>query len=93
MIPTYTRFTAIALYFLHPTIGLHTCILAYLHAKCSSCGSTILYNLLFQFFTSLPRGLQLPPRLHQLQLQQERLVLDSGTYLDQHLIQHLQVSA
>jgi biopolymer transport protein ExbB/TolQ len=30
--------------------------------------------------------------LHQLQLQQERLVLDSGTYLDQHLIQHLQVS-
>jgi biopolymer transport protein ExbB/TolQ len=29
--------------------------------------------------------------LHQLQLQQERLVLDSGTYLDQHLIQHLQV--
>jgi len=31
--------------------------------------------------------------LHQLQLQQERLVLDSSTYLDQHLIQHLQVSS
>ena len=30
--------------------------------------------------------------LHQLQLQQERLVLDTETYLDQHLIQHLQVS-
>ncbi len=29
--------------------------------------------------------------LHQLQLQQERLVLDTETYLDQHLIQHLQV--
>ena len=29
--------------------------------------------------------------LHQLQLQQERLVLDTDTYLDQHLIQHLQV--
>ena len=29
--------------------------------------------------------------LHQLQLQQERLVLDSETYLDSHLIQHLQV--
>jgi biopolymer transport protein ExbB/TolQ len=30
--------------------------------------------------------------LHQLQLQQERLVLDSETYLDRHLIQHLRVS-
>ena len=30
--------------------------------------------------------------LHQLQLQQERLVLDMETYLDHHLIQHLQVS-
>jgi biopolymer transport protein ExbB/TolQ len=30
--------------------------------------------------------------LHQLQLQQERLVLDTETYLDRHLIQHLQVS-
>jgi biopolymer transport protein ExbB/TolQ len=29
--------------------------------------------------------------LHQLQLQQERLVLDTETYLDQQLIQHLQV--
>ncbi len=29
--------------------------------------------------------------LHQLQLQQERLVLDTETYLDQHLIQHLRV--
>ena len=29
--------------------------------------------------------------LHQLQLQQERLVLDTEAYLDQHLIQHLQV--
>ena len=29
--------------------------------------------------------------LHQLQLQQERLVLDTQTYLDQRLIQHLQV--
>jgi biopolymer transport protein ExbB/TolQ len=29
--------------------------------------------------------------LHQLQLQQERLVLDTETYLDQKLIQHLQV--
>lgn len=29
--------------------------------------------------------------LHQLQLAQERLVLDSETYLDQHLIRHLQV--
>jgi len=29
--------------------------------------------------------------LHQLQLQQERLVLDTETYLDQHLIQHLQI--
>ena len=29
--------------------------------------------------------------LHQLQLQQERLVLDTEIYLDQHLIQHLQV--
>lgn len=29
--------------------------------------------------------------LHQLQLQQERLVLDTETYLDQHLIRHLQV--
>jgi len=31
--------------------------------------------------------------LHQLQLQQERLVLDTETYLDEHLIQHLQVPA
>ncbi len=30
--------------------------------------------------------------VHQLQLQQERLVLDTETYLDHHLIQHLQVS-
>ncbi len=30
--------------------------------------------------------------LHQLQLQQERLVLDTETYLDRHLIQHLRVS-
>jgi hypothetical protein len=29
--------------------------------------------------------------LHQLQLQQERLVLDTETYLDQQLIQHLQI--
>ena len=29
--------------------------------------------------------------LHQLQLSQERLVLDSENYLDQHLIRHLQV--
>jgi biopolymer transport protein ExbB/TolQ len=29
--------------------------------------------------------------LHQLQLAQERLVLDSETYLDQHLIRHMQV--
>ena len=29
--------------------------------------------------------------VHQLQLAQERLVLDTETYLDQHLIQHLQV--
>lgn len=29
--------------------------------------------------------------LHQLQLQQERLVLETEAYLDQHLIQHLQV--
>ncbi len=29
--------------------------------------------------------------LHQLQLQQERLVLDTETYLDHHLIQHLRV--
>jgi biopolymer transport protein ExbB/TolQ len=29
--------------------------------------------------------------LHQLQLQQERLVLDTETYLDEHLIQHLRV--
>jgi biopolymer transport protein ExbB/TolQ len=31
--------------------------------------------------------------LHQLQLHQERLVLETETYLDQHLIQHLQVPA
>ena len=31
--------------------------------------------------------------LHQLQLQQERLVLESETYLDEHLIRHLQVPA
>ncbi len=30
--------------------------------------------------------------LHQLQLQQERLVLETETYLDQNLIQHLQVT-
>lgn len=30
--------------------------------------------------------------LHQLQLSQERLVLDTETYLDSHLIQHLRVS-
>ena len=30
--------------------------------------------------------------LHQLQLQQERLVLDTETYLDEHLIRHLRVS-
>ena len=29
--------------------------------------------------------------LHQLQLRQERLVLDTRTYLDEHLIRHLQV--
>ncbi len=29
--------------------------------------------------------------LHQLQLQQERLVLETESYLDEHLIQHLQV--
>lgn len=31
--------------------------------------------------------------LHQLQLQQERLVMDTKSYLDRHLIQRLQVSA
>jgi biopolymer transport protein ExbB/TolQ len=31
--------------------------------------------------------------LHQVQLQQERLVLDTERYLDEHLIQHLQVPA
>ena len=31
--------------------------------------------------------------LHQLQLHQERLVLDTETYLDRHLIRHLQVQA
>jgi biopolymer transport protein ExbB/TolQ len=30
--------------------------------------------------------------LHQLQLEQERLVADADTYVDHHLIQHLQVS-
>ncbi len=30
--------------------------------------------------------------LHQLQLQQERLVLDTESYVDQHLVQHLQAS-
>ncbi|MDJ0840790.1 MAG: MotA/TolQ/ExbB proton channel family protein [Acidobacteriota bacterium] len=30
--------------------------------------------------------------LHQLQLQQERLVQDADTYLDEHLIEHLQVT-
>ena len=30
--------------------------------------------------------------LHQLQLQQERLVLDTETYTDSHLVRHLQVS-
>jgi biopolymer transport protein ExbB/TolQ len=29
--------------------------------------------------------------LHQLQLRQERLVLDTETYVDDHLIRHLQV--
>ena len=29
--------------------------------------------------------------LHQLQLHQERLVLETETYLDEHLIRHLQV--
>jgi hypothetical protein len=29
--------------------------------------------------------------LHPLQLAQERLVLDSETYLDQYLIRHMQV--
>jgi biopolymer transport protein ExbB/TolQ len=31
--------------------------------------------------------------LHQLQLQQERLILETESYLDQHLIQHLQVTS
>ena len=31
--------------------------------------------------------------LHQLQLQQERLVLDTDTYLDRNLIRHLRVPA
>ncbi len=31
--------------------------------------------------------------LHQLQLQQERLVLDTETYLDSHLVRHLQVAS
>jgi len=31
--------------------------------------------------------------LHQLQLQQERLVLDTGSYLDRYLIAHLRLSA
>ena len=30
--------------------------------------------------------------LHRLQLQQDRLVLDTSTYVDEHLIQHLRVS-
>ncbi len=30
--------------------------------------------------------------LHQLQLQQERLVLDTESYVDQHLVQHMQAS-
>ncbi len=30
--------------------------------------------------------------LHQLQLQQDRLVMDTETYLDEHLIEHLQAS-
>jgi hypothetical protein len=29
--------------------------------------------------------------LHQVQLQQERLVLDTESYLDRHLIRHLKV--
>jgi len=29
--------------------------------------------------------------LHQLQLAQERLVLDSETYLDRNLIRHMQI--
>jgi biopolymer transport protein ExbB/TolQ len=36
-------------------------------------------------------GIVLMFLIHQLQLQQERLVLDTETYLDRHLIQHLQV--
>jgi hypothetical protein len=31
--------------------------------------------------------------LHQLQLQQERLVLDTETYLHSHLVRHLQVAS
>lgn len=31
--------------------------------------------------------------LHQLQLQQERLVLDTETYVDRHLVRHLQLAA
>jgi hypothetical protein len=30
--------------------------------------------------------------LYRLQLQQERLVLDTETYVDEHLIQHLRAS-
>ncbi len=37
-------------------------------------------------------GLVLMFLIHQLQLHQERLVLDTETYLDEHLIQHLRVS-
>ena len=37
-------------------------------------------------------GLVLMFLIHQLQLHQERLVLDTETYVDEHLIQHLRVS-
>jgi biopolymer transport protein ExbB/TolQ len=37
-------------------------------------------------------GLVLMFLIHQLQLHQERLVLDTETYIDEHLIQHLRVS-
>ncbi len=37
-------------------------------------------------------GLLLMFLIHQLQLHQERLVLDTETYIDEHLIQHLRVS-
>lgn len=37
-------------------------------------------------------GLVLMFLIHQLQLHQERLVLDTETYVDEHLIQHLRIS-